>query len=95
MTLQADFSSQDYYRNPAGALERLRALGPVVQVRFPILGTVWATTTQALADQVLKDTATFTIREEDGRVGLPLADRAQFAAWAGGFTRLSGADFLP
>jgi cytochrome P450 len=29
---------------------------------------VWATTTQALADQVLKDTETFTIRKEDGTV---------------------------
>jgi cytochrome P450 len=68
MTLQADFTSQDYYRNPAAAIEKLRALGPVVQVRFPILGTVWATTTEALADQVLKDTTTFTIRKEDGTV---------------------------
>jgi cytochrome P450 PksS len=177
MTLQADFTSQDYYRNPAAAIDKLRALGPVVQVRFPMLGTVWATTTQALADQVLKDTVTFTIREEDGTVaglrwwmprivrtlansmlsmdepdhkrlrdivdeafrrravldmephiraigdqladelfaegspadlvdryarklplsvicellGLPLADRAKFAAWAGGFTRFTGA----
>ena len=48
MTLQADFTSQDYYRNPAAAIEKLRALGPVVHVRFPILGTVWATTTEAL-----------------------------------------------
>jgi cytochrome P450 len=68
MTPEADFSSPDYYRNPAAAIEKLRAQGPVVQVRFPILGTVWATTTEALADRVLKDTATFTIREEDGTV---------------------------
>jgi len=68
MTPEADFSSPDYYRNPAAAIEKLRAQGPVVQVRFPILGTVCATTTEALADRVLKDTATFTIREEDGTV---------------------------
>jgi len=68
MTFQADFSSPDYYRNPAAAIEKLRAQGPVVQVRFPILGTVWATTTEALADRVLKDTVIFTIREEDGTV---------------------------
>jgi cytochrome P450 len=175
-TIQADFTSQDYFRNPAAAMAKLRALGPVVRVRFPILGTVWATTTEALADQVLKDTAIFTIRGEDGTVagmqwwmprivrslansmlsmdepdhkrlrdvvdeafrrravldmephiraigdqladelfaegspadlveryarrlplsvicellGLPLADRAKFAAWAGGFTRFTG-----
>jgi cytochrome P450 len=68
MTLQADFASQDYFRNPTAAIENLRNMGPVVEVRFPIIGKVWATTTQALADQVLKDTATFTMRREDGNV---------------------------
>ena len=68
MTLQADFASRDYFRNPAAAIEKLRSSGPVVQVRFPIVGRVWTTTTQALADQVLKDTATFTMRSEEGIV---------------------------
>src|SRR5690242_12464566 len=68
MTSRVDFTSQDYFRNPAAALERLRGLGPVVEVDFPIIGRVWATTTQALADRVLKDTGTFTIRKEDGEV---------------------------
>src|SRR6266446_6616027 len=177
MTLHADFSSQDYFRNPGAAIERLRAQAPIVQVHFPIIGRVWTTTTQALADQVLKDAETFTIRKDDGTVagfrwwmpgivrtlansmlsmdepdhkrlrdivdeafrrravldmephikaiadqladqlfaegspadlveryarklplsvicellGLPLADRAKFTAWAGGFTRFTGA----
>jgi cytochrome P450 len=68
MTLRADLVSPDYFRDPAAAIERLRTMGPVVEVRFPIIGRVWATTTQALADQVLKDTATFTIRRDDGNV---------------------------
>ncbi len=68
MTLDADFASQDYFRNPGAAIEKLRATGPVVEVRFPIVGRVWATTTEALADRVLKDTATFTMRKEDGTV---------------------------
>jgi cytochrome P450 len=68
MTLHADFASQDYFRDPTAALENLRRMGPVVEVRFPLIGKVWATTTQALADQVLKDTATFTMRREDGNV---------------------------
>jgi cytochrome P450 PksS len=63
-----DFASPDYFRDPAAAIARLRAAGPVVEVRFPIVGKVWATTTQALADQVLKDTASFTIRKENGDV---------------------------
>ena len=38
MTLQADFASQDYFRNPTAAIENLRKLGPVVEVRFPLIG---------------------------------------------------------
>jgi cytochrome P450 len=66
MTLRVDFASQEYFRNPAAAIEKLRAAGPVVEVRFPLIGTVWTTTTQDLADQVLKDTRTFTLRKDDG-----------------------------
>ncbi len=68
MTFDEDFGSQDYFRDPAAAIERLRAAGPVVEVRFPIVGKVWTPTTQALADQVLKDTETFTMRRDDGAV---------------------------
>jgi cytochrome P450 len=177
VTPRADFASQDYFRDPAAAIEKLRTLGPVVEVRFPIIGKLWTTTTEAFADQVLKDTATFTIRKDNGELaglqwwmpgivrtlansmlsmddpdhkrlrdivdeafrrravldmephiqaigdeladqlfaegspadlveryarklplsvisellGLPLADRAKFTAWAGGFTRFTGA----
>ena len=68
MTVQTDFASQDYFRDPATAIEEFRRSGPVVEVRFPIIGKVWATTTQALADRVLKDNATFTIRKDNGDV---------------------------
>ena len=66
MTSRVDFTSQNYFRNPAASLEKLRSQGPVVEVSFPIVGRVWATTTQALADR--KDTETFTIRKADGQV---------------------------
>src|ERR1700748_2718422 len=68
MTIPPDFASQDYFRNPAAAIAQLRTAGPIVEVRFPIIGRVWATTTQALADQVLKDSATFSLRQDDGAV---------------------------
>jgi len=68
MTLHADFTSQEYFRNPAGEIEKLRAAGPIVEVRFPLVGTVWTTTTQDLANQVLRDSSTFTLRKEDGNV---------------------------
>src|SRR5262245_46863180 len=72
MTVPLDFTSQDYFRNPAAAIERLRAIGPVLEVKLPIVGKVWITTTQQLADQVLKDSATFSLREEGGALaGVP------------------------
>ena len=64
--MDADFSSQTYFRNPAAEIEKLRSAGSLVQVRFPIVGMVWATTTQELADRVLKDSETFSLRKEDG-----------------------------
>src|SRR5262249_33052521 len=46
----------------------LRAAGPVVETRFPIVGKVWVTTTHEAAARVLKDSATFTLRKEGGEV---------------------------
>jgi cytochrome P450 PksS len=68
MTLRADFTSQEYFRNPAAEIKKLRAAGPVVEARFPLVGTVWTTTTQDLANQVLRDGGTFTLRKDDGAV---------------------------
>jgi hypothetical protein len=39
MALRLDFTNQDYFRDPAG-LERLRRAGPLVEVRFPMVGKV-------------------------------------------------------
>ena len=66
MTLHIDFSSQEFFRDPAAAIERLRAAGPVVAVRLPIMGRVWMTTTQEMASRVLKDNRVFTLRKDDG-----------------------------
>jgi cytochrome P450 len=68
MRLRADFTSQEYFRNPAAEIARLRASGPVVEVRFPIVGNVWITTTQELAARVLKDSDTFTLRKDGGAI---------------------------
>jgi cytochrome P450 len=70
--MHADFRSQAYFRNPAAEIEKLRSAGPVVEIRFPMIGNVWTTTTQDLADRVLKDSDTFTVRRDDGGLaGLP------------------------
>ena len=87
MASHVDFTSQDYFRNPAASLERLRNQGPVIEVSFPIVGRVWTTTTQALADRVLKDTDTFTIRKENGEV-------AGFRWWMPGIIRTFATNML-
>ena len=78
--MRADFSSPDYFRNPAAEIEKLRLAGPVVEVRFPIVGKVWTTTTQDLADRVLKDSDNFTLRRDDGSI-------AGFQWWMPGILR--------
>jgi cytochrome P450 len=65
--MRADFVSQAYFRNPAAEIEKLRS-GPVVEVQLPMIGKVWTTTTQDLADRVLKDSKSFTIRTGTGGV---------------------------
>jgi hypothetical protein len=65
-TLKTDFISQDYFRDPAASIERLRRFGPVIEIRFPIVGKVWITTTYEAAGRVLKDSETFTLRKEGG-----------------------------
>jgi cytochrome P450 len=66
--MRTDFVSQAYFRNPAAEIEKLRSAGPVVEVQFPMIGKIWTTTTQDLADRVLKDSETFTIRTGVGGV---------------------------
>jgi cytochrome P450 len=68
VTFGVDFTSQDFFRDPAAAFDRLRAAGPVVEVKLPMIGQVWTTTTQETASRVLKDNHVFTLRKEDGAV---------------------------
>src|SRR5260370_31246927 len=64
--MRVDFTSQAFFQNPAAGIEKLRACGPVVETRFPIVGKVWITTTYESAARVLKDSETFTLRKEGG-----------------------------
>jgi cytochrome P450 len=67
-----DFTSEAFFRDPQAGVAQLRAIGPAVFMRFPIIGRVWVTTTYEAAARVLKDSATFTLRKEGGAlVGLP------------------------
>src|SRR6266478_1647127 len=66
MTARVDFTNQAFFRDPAAGIEKLRASGPVVATRFPIVGNVWITTTYESTARVLKDSETFTLRKEGG-----------------------------
>ena len=68
MKLDVDFSSQDFFRDPAVGLKKLQAAGPVIEVDFPIVGRVWVATTQEMASRVLKDGRLFTLRNDAGVV---------------------------
>jgi len=68
MSLPVDFASQDYFHDPGAGIARLRASGPVLEVRFPIVGRVWITTTHELAGRVLKDGDAFSLRKDGGVV---------------------------
>jgi cytochrome P450 len=66
MAKRVDFTSEEFFRDPATAVAALRASAPVVATRFPIVGKVWVTTTYETTAQMLKDSSTFTLRKEDG-----------------------------
>ncbi|WP_456618797.1 cytochrome P450 [Bradyrhizobium sp. P5_C12] len=68
MPPRLDFTSEAFFRDPPKAIAALRASGPVVATRFPLVGDVWITTTHDATAQVLKDGATFTLRKEGGEV---------------------------
>jgi cytochrome P450 len=83
MSPRVDFTSQDFFRDPAAGTERLRTAGPVVKARFPIIGPVWVTTTYEATARVLKDGETFTLRKEGGTLaGLPWWMPGSFRALA-------------
>ena len=68
MSPRVNLSSQVFFRNPAAEIKKMRAAGPVIEVHIPIVGRVWTTTTQDLSDQVLRDSDSFTVRNEDGAI---------------------------
>jgi hypothetical protein len=96
MSPGVDFTTQSFFRDPAASIEKLRTSGPVVKTNFPIIGTVWITTTYELTAQVLKESQTFTLRKEGGglaglrwwaetRVGCTsLSNPVAEAAWPAG-----------
>jgi cytochrome P450 len=83
MSLKVDFNSQDFFRDPTAGLEKLRAAGPVVEVKLPIIGRVWA-------DDHARDGLSCAERQPDvhlapgrrRRCGAALADTSIFHVFA-------------
>lgn len=67
-SVKIDITSQDYFRDPAATIAQMRARGPVIEIRFPIIGKVWITTTHEAGVRVLKDSETFTLRKNNGEI---------------------------
>ena len=65
-----DFRRQDYLSSPDPVLAELRSAGPLVKVRFPIVGKTWITTTSDLTSRILKDNDTFTMRKDGTLAGM-------------------------
>ena len=50
-----NLTSSAFLANPQPQLERMRAAGPLVETRVPLIGRTWVTTTAAAARALLKD----------------------------------------
>ena len=61
-----DFTSEAFFRDPQAGVAQLRAIGPAVATKFPIIGRVWVTTTYEATARVLKDSALFSLRKQGG-----------------------------
>jgi cytochrome P450 len=53
--VQFDLTSQTFKQNPYPTLARMRELGPVIRVRFPLIGKVWMATTYDAVNDLLRD----------------------------------------
>lgn len=50
-----DLTSRAFKENPFPTLARIREAGPVIRIRFPILGKVWMATTYDAVNDLLRD----------------------------------------
>ena len=50
-----DLSSQAFKENPFPTLEQMRAQGPLIRIRFPLVGKVWMATTYDAVNDLLRD----------------------------------------
>ena len=61
-----DLTSQAFKQNPFPTLARMRELGPLIRLRFPLIGKVWLATTHDAVNDLLRDHQRFA--EEEGNL---------------------------
>lgn len=75
-----NLADQGFLENPAPMLAQMRADGPLVRVKLPIVGKMWVTTTYAATEAVAKGKDTFFITGEGA--GLKKKGNAALPWWA-------------
>lgn len=68
-----DIVSPGFHADPFSTLARMREAGPVVQMKLPILGRIWLTTTHAASAELLKDSERFA--RDPGNAGSRTQER--------------------
>jgi len=70
--LRFDIESAAFKSNPFPTFEEMRAAGPVIPIKFPILGRTWITTTHASTSAMVKDNGSFVQEgRHAGKSGVP------------------------
>ena len=67
-----DIESAAFKANPYPTFAAMRAAGPVIPMKFPIIGRTWITTTHASTSAMVKDNETFVQEgRHAGKSGVP------------------------
>jgi cytochrome P450 len=77
--VKLDLVSADSKRDPFPRCAAMRAAGPVIPIRMPLLGRAWLATTHAAASVMVKDNETFV--QEGRHAGKPGAGAAGMPWW--------------
>jgi cytochrome P450 len=72
-TRDFDILSPKFHANPFPELDRMRAAGPVVRMRLPIIGRIWLAVTHEACVDLLKDNGSFV--RDPGNAGSKTQER--------------------
>ncbi len=75
-----NLADPDFLINPAPMLTQMRAEGPLVKIKLPVVGRLWATTTHAATSEVVKGNDRFFLTGQGA--GLKKKGNAAMPWWA-------------